>query len=283
MKFNLLPAIMLAMVHLPLIAQQTNTVIPPSPDAAALGKYGNIPVSTYTGVPNINIPLHNVDYRDIHIPVDLSYHASGITVEEDASWVGLGWVLNCGGVITRTVRGGDDMQFAKDRYSNISTFGYQGYPYDGDAGSGNFLQNVCVHDIDPEPDLFYFNFLGKSGGFILPNGQDKTLNFVSGTPLKAEKIDIKYDKVNLRWQIKTADGYTYFFKTIEATETLHGHIQYGSGPEAMRFDSDTQGFLSYDDIVVSSWYLDKIISPTGVEVNYKYDTVAEQPSPGRPE
>ncbi len=271
------------MVCLPLCAQQTNTVIPPSPDAAALGKYGNIPVSTYTGVPNISVPLYDLNYRDLHIPIDLSYHASGVTVEEDASWVGLGWVLNCGGVITRTVRGGDDMEFAHDRYSNVGTYGYLGYPYDGNLASGDFLQKVCIRDIDPEPDLFYFNFLGKSGSFVLPNGQDKTLNFVSAAPLKAEKIDIKYDKVNLRWQIKTADGYTYYFKTKEVTETLHGTIPYGSGPDRMQFDSETHGFLSYDDIVVSSWYLDKIVSPSGVEVNYIYDTVAEQPAPGYPE
>lgn len=33
------------------------------------------------------------------------------------------------------------------------------------------------------------------------------------------------------------------------------------------------GFSDFDQVVVSSWYLDKIISPSGEEVNYIYDTV----------
>jgi len=41
-------------------SQQQQKILPPSPDAAALGKYGNIPVSTYTGVPNIEVPVYTI-------------------------------------------------------------------------------------------------------------------------------------------------------------------------------------------------------------------------------
>jgi len=34
-------------------------VIPTSPIAAELGKYGNVPVSLFTGTPNISIPCTN--------------------------------------------------------------------------------------------------------------------------------------------------------------------------------------------------------------------------------
>ena len=72
----------------------SKNIIPPSPTAAAFTKYGNIPVSYYNGLPNINIPLYELADRDIKIPISLSYHASGIKVSEEASWVGLGWALN---------------------------------------------------------------------------------------------------------------------------------------------------------------------------------------------
>jgi YD repeat-containing protein len=258
-----------------LLAQQSSTVIPPSPDAAALGQYGNVPVSTYTGIPSIGIPLGSIDYGDIQIPIDLSYHASGITVEQDASWVGLGWSLNIGGVITRTVKAGDDMEFAHDGVSNAGygTYGYQGYPYDPDETTPeDYLHLVCRKDADPEPDQFYFNIQGKSGRFVLERGQDKNQNFVVGTPLNVEKIDIKYDKVNLRWQIRTSDGYTYYFGTMELSETLHGDINSSNmQPESIHFDASNKGYLTPEDIVVSSWYLDKVISPSGKEVTYIYD------------
>jgi hypothetical protein len=43
-------------------------VVPPSPNAAALGKYGGIPVSAYTGVPDISISLYQIASRDISLP-----------------------------------------------------------------------------------------------------------------------------------------------------------------------------------------------------------------------
>jgi YD repeat-containing protein len=274
MKRSILFVLLTLLTNLGLVAQQTNTIIPPSPDAAALGKYGNIPISTYTGIPAINIPLYDVSYRDVNIPISLSYHATGVTIQEDASWVGLGWTLNVGGVITRTVRAGDDMQTCNDGYSNLH-MSYQGYPYDPSYyDDADFNKRVCLNEIDPEPDIFYFNFLGKSGSFVFEKGQDPNSNFIVGTPLKAEKIEIKYDKINHKWQVRTADGYSYYFGTVEITETLHGTAQYGQGPEGITWDGITGGFLTYDDIVVSAWYLDKIVTPLGEEVNYSYDSKA---------
>src|SRR5262245_334292 len=69
-------------------------IVPPSPDASALGKYGNLPVDKSTGIPRISIPLYEIKTPRFTLPISLSYHASGVKVEEVASWVGAGWVLN---------------------------------------------------------------------------------------------------------------------------------------------------------------------------------------------
>ncbi len=83
-------------------------VIPQSPNTAAFKKFGDIPVSYYTGVPDISIPLYNISAGNVSLPVSLSYHASGIKVADEAGRTGLGWSLIAGSSITRTIRGEDD-------------------------------------------------------------------------------------------------------------------------------------------------------------------------------
>src|SRR5580698_7637476 len=65
-----------------------------SPTAASLGKYGDFPVSYNTGLPQISIPIYTVKAGSLSLPISLSYHASGLKVQEEASWVGAGWSLN---------------------------------------------------------------------------------------------------------------------------------------------------------------------------------------------
>jgi len=84
------------------------TVIPPSPDAQAFMRYGEIPVDYSTGVPKIEVPIYEIKSGKLNLPISLSYHASGIRVNDIASVAGLGWKLNAGGVLTRTVKGRAD-------------------------------------------------------------------------------------------------------------------------------------------------------------------------------
>src|SRR5690554_352982 len=84
-------------------------IVPPSPEAAELGKYGNVPVSLFTGTPSISIPLVEMKGNTLTLPVSLSYNASGFRPEEIAPWTGLNWSLNAGGVITRSVQGRPDV------------------------------------------------------------------------------------------------------------------------------------------------------------------------------
>src|ERR1700761_947324 len=67
---------------------------PPSPEAAALGRYGEIPVDLSSGIPSISVPVYEIKSRKLSLPISLSYHASGVKVEDIASSAGLGWVLN---------------------------------------------------------------------------------------------------------------------------------------------------------------------------------------------
>lgn len=88
-----------------------------TPEAASLGRYGAYQVSEYSGTANISIPLYEVKSGDVSFPINLYYDASGIKVEQDATFVGLGWNLSYGGMISHIVCGHDDFQ-EENEYKN---------------------------------------------------------------------------------------------------------------------------------------------------------------------
>ncbi len=97
------------------------------------------------------------------MPVSLSYHASGVKVAEPASWVGLGWNLNAGGMISRTIQGVADDAGGIGYFINPPTLSCTDESYlwsDGAAGT-----------LDFEPDIFNYSFGGYSGKFYFDNNQ----------------------------------------------------------------------------------------------------------------
>jgi hypothetical protein len=145
----------------------------PSPEAAALGKYGVWPVSQYTGVPNISVPIYNISINGFSLPISLSYHAGGVKIEDKASWVGTNWSLNASGMIGRTVVGLPD----EDNGGILYQFKYLGQRlktiYDlTTAGDYSFFLLASKNSIDVESDVYYYNFAGFSGKLIV----DSSLN-----------------------------------------------------------------------------------------------------------
>src|ERR1041385_8754550 len=62
-------------------------ILPPSPNAASLGKYGGIDVGLSSGTPNISIPLYDYSSINIKMPISIFYSGSGVKVDEIASRV----------------------------------------------------------------------------------------------------------------------------------------------------------------------------------------------------
>ena len=103
-------------------------------------------------------------------------------MQEIAGPVGLGWALNAGGVITRVVQGIPDDE--PDGYSGKNKRGSGIVPIESYEVSGEFTSDLLVgysaqsmSDFsqgrwDGQPDMFYFNILGRSGRFVLdPDGK----------------------------------------------------------------------------------------------------------------
>ena len=74
-------------------------------------------VNLLSGDFTYNLPLLEVPGPEGGYPLSLSYHA-GISPNQDASWVGLGWTLNPGG-ISRSVNGIPDDWFAAPNSSHV--------------------------------------------------------------------------------------------------------------------------------------------------------------------
>jgi hypothetical protein len=244
-------------------AQSTNgnyaltKAIPPSPEAASLGKYGDIPVGYYTGAPNISIPLYTIQSRDLSVPVSLSYNAGGIKVEEAASSVGLGWSLSAGGVITRTVRGlPDDKGFGFiDGNHLVSTTlaGLNVSPVT--QQTKDRVSSFATGEFDGEPDIYYFNFCGHSGKFVMDeNGFCKTI------PLSKMKIQFVKSSYDIEsFLITTPEGVKYAFGS-----------PYGSYDAKERNTNHSTCNTTYETIN-TGWYLKTIINPlntTAITFNY---------------
>lgn len=80
-------------------------------------------VDEYTGKASTSINIATIELDDIKIPISIDYLMGGIKINELASPVGLGWYLNAGGRVNKTVKGVDDNKI--DYYATSSGINYQ--------------------------------------------------------------------------------------------------------------------------------------------------------------
>ncbi|MBX3238284.1 MAG: hypothetical protein KIT80_05825 [Chitinophagaceae bacterium] len=221
-------------------------VLPPSPTAGALGEYGNTPVGTSTGTPQISIPLYTLKTQNLSVPFTLNYSTNGIRVDELSGNVGMGWVFNGTGVISRTVYGNPD-----ESTTWLSTPGYLGtgetqqiLDYLNEAAN---ISATATGMKDNQPDIFSFNFNGYSGKFLY----DSTRNIV-----QLLHSNLKIEQAMLGYKITTPDGVSYHFGgngAIEKTKT---------------FSSCSHGYAT---LTPTAYYLKKIVHPKGDSVIFNYN------------
>jgi len=213
--------------------------IPTSPEAALLGRFGDIPVGYYTGTANISIPLYMISESGIEIPISLNYHSSGIKLADEATWVGLGWSLAPEGSIIQEVRGirdqydinfGSSATSFKSRFNTlpmgtykkllqlgIATLNFCGGPpitiepswVDSFESVNGLLQG------NGQPDVYHYNFAGYSGSFyIVPETKEI---------VKLNQTDNVIINLSGYFSATTPEGIVYHF---EAVETAYSSTPY---------------------------------------------------------
>jgi len=219
-------------------------IIPPSPTAAALAKYGEIPVNYANGTPEISIPIWNVSIGNLSVPISLSYYASGNKIDDIASWVGLGWSLNAGGVISRSVNGQPDELSVNTFLGQCASIPNRQFNEDN-TSDFNYLQSIANGTIETQPDIFTFNFGKYCGQFVF--GNDAKIHLI---PNSALNISYTFGSGGITsFTIKTEDGTTYVFDQVEVSTVM----------EQISKNSQTYN---------SSWYLGEIISADNSDIIY---------------
>ncbi|MEA4919271.1 hypothetical protein [Proteiniphilum sp.] len=190
-------------------------IVPTSPEAASLTKMVNYPVSMSTGVPDIHIPVYEIQSAGLVLPIDLQYHAGGFKINEQASRAGLGWSLSSELQITRTVNGLDDLLGNDMGYMNNNLILPDGYKFTGGTPFPNAnMYNLATGKTDGQPDKFDYKLLNKSGSFfILKTGS--TYKFVP-TPYDNIKIELLTGGA---FRITDTDGTIYYFERQEVSHT----------------------------------------------------------------
>jgi len=217
-----------------------NQMYPAAPTSNNLMKFEEVPVSNYTGIPDIKIPITNISTKSpgVKVNVSLNYHPNTAKPEDKSSEVGLGWSLFAGGSISRTVINGPDgdvviqnvHQPAKtgiyyDEFSPGSETNLTRKFLDSLETAGtyvpilvsptynsflNFAYKACYLNLfDTEYDLYQYNFMGYSGRFIIKKN--------SSNQLYVQKLD----ENNLKIEISSLNpNKTYDANSFTITDEL---------------------------------------------------------------
>ncbi|MCW3467305.1 hypothetical protein [Chitinophaga nivalis] len=193
-------------------------VIPPTANAFSLGKYGFFPVSMATGTVNVSIPIYEIKQGSLSVPIDISYHTSGIKVPQEASWVGLGWALNAGGMISRSLRGlPDDHMFGYLKFLPPTVKELKENPDDYHK-----FNSLVIGQKDPNPDLYVYNVGGYSGKFTY--NRNKEIMLIPHDDIKISTSDGR------SFQMIDKNGVEYLFQDAEKAtyETGFSIVSYSS-------------------------------------------------------
>lgn len=194
-----------------------------TPEKASMVYSIETPVNPLTGAACFDIPIYSIQLNDYALPITLHYETSGFKVAAIASNVGMGWNLNAGGRITRTIKGFRDEQpyvgyCAQDNnadsiheyivgLTHVDCLDTLLTPWDTSLFAS--LLNVTDNLFDAEPDIYSFNFAGYSGNFIYD--MDNNIQLIP-----EQNFDIQ--KTNNGFVITVDNGDKYYFGEGDASK-----------------------------------------------------------------
>lgn len=205
-------------------SQELPNPTPPSPEAHAITKYGDLSINESTGKAMASVPIYTYSDGQVQVPISLNYLGNGVKVNEHNTWTGVNWTLNAGGLITRTVYHNVDEYSDRKFNEDIETLNLTDPLSDASAIEEIFDSQTK----DSQPDIFNFSFAGYSGIFYLDRQNMKPILINNDSELQIKIIGStnSTNKENLQtykqFEIITPNGIRYFFGgefAVEETST----------------------------------------------------------------
>jgi YD repeat-containing protein len=219
----------------------------------------DVGVDLYTGTATVNVPICNLEAKEMNIPISLSYVGGrGIHVQDVANDVGLGWQLNAGGYIKRMIRGSlpDEASFSVQGYLRNPTapsIGNQDYDLGLDDAASD------VYYVTTPFTSFHFTF-DNQGKPLLPedNNGYKIIYTLPPDNSNTQRPN-PYNSTPLSFEIIDNGGNQYYFNTQDLVTTGLPATAYEVTPQIC--------------VYADTWYLDKIVTYNSKEtIQFNYTT-----------
>lgn len=255
-------------------------LMPPSPTVAALGVYGNVPVSYHTGIPDISVPLYQLKVRGLTIPIGLNYHSTGLLVDQRASDVGLGWTCSAVSVLGRTIMGGRadfDNGYTTRRYilprlpndtaytvdpKNSRMYDYAYYALKRES-STNYKT-----EIDTEPDVYNYSLPGHTGKFVFDTlGRAHTIPY-ENLAITYTGIDSDHEGFSITDEAGNRYTFGYNPQGPSATSEITSSTPCPYCPSSL--DNPWRTFSA-----PTAFFLSQIITPYRDTITYTYESRIE--------
>lgn len=233
-------------------SRDPKNIFPYAPETSSLLKYQEIPVSNYTGIPNISIPIYTLKSGNLEVPLTLNYHSGGILVTDISGPVGLGWSLHTVDPIVRKINGFVDEHGIILHDDNVED--YLNQNLDNKLLRMNLITNATNASIaDIAPDDFNISIPTFSGQF---NYNSKLNRFVT-FPLS--NLNFNYDLTEYSTPETKSINRIYVSDEKGATYTFGA-----TGRETVGLDQSNH----FNGSV--AWKISSISHQNGGNINFNY-------------
>ncbi len=242
-------------------------VMQPSPTSQEFDKYINQEVSLYNGIPEIKIPLYTIQIGKMEVPIELKYHASGIKFGQASGEVGVGWVLDPGYRISRTMHGRPDEYFQMPQnMDTVFTISgqYQKDSYLAKFGRDNEMELPYTPDtFDGEYDMFTYSLSSSGGTFLITDRQQRKIK-TSNTGLDTITYTQNAQGMITNFDIVDGNGVSYRI----GKELTSANLVY----------ERNLGAIFSKGITPTSWMLTDMVDPFGQYIRFHYKNFQENNS-----